>query len=43
MDVLNNTKEPADRERDDEQDNDWVKSPSSGILYTSQLMPSHGY
>ena len=37
-DSSNNEEEPADRESDDEQDNDWVVSPS-GISYTSQPMP----
>ena len=38
-DSSNNEEEPADRESDDEQDNDWVVSPS-GISYTSQPMPA---
>ena len=38
-DSSDNEEEPVDRESDDEQDDDWVVSPS-GISYTSQPMPT---
>ena len=38
-DSSDNEEQPADRESDDEQDDDWVVSPS-GISYTSQPMPA---
>ena len=38
-DSSDDEEKPVDRENDDEQDDDWVVSPS-GILYTSQPMPA---
>ena len=38
-DSSDDEEEPADRESDDEQDNDWVLSPN-GISYTSQPIPA---